>query len=79
MLNNCKAVFLIFSNKNDKFKKVIRGAWMTQSVKSLNLDLSSGHDLRVLNSNPVLGSMLGMKPTKKKKKKKIIIYLLQVQ
>ena len=29
-------------------------------VKHLTLDLCSGHDLRVVGWNPVLGSMLGM-------------------
>jgi len=32
-------------------------------VKRLDLDLSSGLGLRVVNSSPVLGSMLGVEPT----------------
>lgn len=43
---------------------------MAPSVKNLTLDLSSGLDLRVGSSRPVLGSSLGMEPTLKKKKKK---------
>ena len=31
---------------------------MAQSVKHLTLDVSSGHDLWVMGSRPVLGSML---------------------
>lgn len=42
---------------------------MAPSVKNLTLDLSSGLDLRVGSSRPVLGSSLGMEPTLKKKKK----------
>ena len=37
------------------------GTWVAQSVKHLTLDLSSGLDLRVVSSSP----MLGMKPTLK--------------
>ena len=45
---------------------------MAQSVKRPTLDLSSGLDLRVVSSRPMLGSRLGMEPTSKKKKKKNI-------
>ena len=38
-------------------------AWVAQSVKHLTLHLGSGLDLRVVNSNPMLGSMLGVEPT----------------
>ena len=31
---------------------------MAQLIKRLILDLSSGHDLRVMGSNPALGSVL---------------------
>jgi len=41
---------------------------VAQSVKCPTLDLSSGLDLRVVSSNPMLGSMLGMEPTLKKKR-----------
>ena len=41
---------------------------MAQLVKHGTLDLSSGLDLRVMNSSPTLGSMLDVKPTLKKKK-----------
>ena len=34
------------------------GAWMAQSVECLTFDFGSGHDLRVMRSSPVLGSML---------------------
>ena len=36
---------------------------MAQLVKHGTLDLSSGLDLRVMNSSPRLGCALGMKPT----------------
>ena len=39
------------------------GAWVAQLVKSPILDLSSGLDLRVGSSSPVLVYALGMKPT----------------
>ena len=35
---------------------------MVQSVELLTLDLSSGLDLRVVSSNPALGSTLGVEP-----------------
>ena len=38
---------------------------MTQSVKCLTLDLSSGLDLRVMSSSPALDCTPGMEPTKK--------------
>ena len=34
-----------------------------QSVECLTFDLSSDLDLRVVSSSPVLGSMMGVKPT----------------
>ena len=37
------------------------GTWVTQSVMCLTLDFHSGHDLRVLGSSPMSGSMLGIK------------------
>ena len=33
---------------------------MAQSVECLTPDFSSGHDLRVMRSSPVLGSVLGV-------------------
>ena len=39
------------------------GSWVTQSVECLALNLSSGLDLRVVSSSPILGSMLDMEPT----------------
>lgn len=36
---------------------------MAQSVKCLTLDLSSGLNLRVMSSSPMLGSMLGVEPS----------------
>ena len=47
----------------EQFKRENRGIWVVQSVKRLALDLSLGLDLRVMSSNPTLGSMLGMEPT----------------
>ena len=41
---------------------------MGQSVKHPTLDLSSGLDLRVMSSSPILGSVLGMEPIRKKPK-----------
>ena len=40
-----------------------RGAWVIQLSKLPALDFSSGLDLRAVSSSPVLGSVLGMKPT----------------
>ena len=37
-----------------------RGTWVAQLVEHLALGFSSGHDLRVLRSSPVSGSMLSM-------------------
>ena len=37
---------------------------MAQLVECLTLDFSSGLNLRGVSSNPMLGSVLGMKPTK---------------
>lgn len=48
-----------------------RDTWVAQLVKHLTLDLSSGLDLRVGSSRPVLGSSLGMEPTLKKKEKRV--------
>ena len=42
---------------------------MAQLLECLALDLSSGLDLRVMSSRPMLGSMQGEEPTLKKKKK----------
>jgi len=39
------------------------GGGAPQSVKHPTLDLSSGLDLRVMSSNPTLGSTWGMEPT----------------
>ena len=41
----------------------LRGARATQSVKLPTLDLSSGLDLRVVKSSPMLGSAPGVRPT----------------
>ena len=43
--------------------QILGGAWVAQLVKSPILDLSSGLDLRVGSSSPVLVYALGMKPT----------------
>ena len=42
-------------------------AWL---IKHPTLNLSSGLDLRVMSSSPVLGSTLGVELTKKKKKER---------
>lgn len=34
------------------------GTWVAQLVKHLTLDFGSGHDLRVVGSRPVSGSLL---------------------
>ena len=39
------------------------GTWGAQSVKSPTLDLSSGLDLRVTSSSPMLGFHTGCEPT----------------
>lgn len=44
-------------------------AWVAHSVTDLTLDLGSDFHLMVMSSNPVLGSGLGMEPTKKKERK----------
>lgn len=41
---------------------------MGQLVKLITLDPSSNLDLRFFNSSPLLGYMMGMKPTLKNKK-----------
>ena len=47
-----------------------RGVWVAQSIKHPALDLSSRLDLRVVDSSPALGSVLGMKAILKKERKK---------
>ena len=39
------------------------GSWVAQLIKASTLDLSSGLDLRVVSSSPVLEFILGMAPT----------------
>ena len=41
-------------------KNLTRGTWVSQSVEYLTLDFGSGHDLRIVRSSPVVGSMLDM-------------------
>jgi len=38
------------------------GAWVAQLVKRLTLDFGSGHDLKIMRSSPVSGSMLRVEP-----------------
>ena len=45
---------------------------MTQSAKCLTLDLSLGLDLRVVNSSPMLGSILGVEKKEKRREEKIV-------
>ena len=49
-------------------KKVGAHGWLNQL--SIQLDLSSGLDHRVVSSSPLLGSTLGVEPIKKKKREK---------
>lgn len=37
---------------------MFRGTWMAESVKHLTLGFGSGHELRVMRSNPTLDAML---------------------
>ena len=46
--------------------------WVAQSVEPLSLDLSSGLDLRIMSSSPMLASALDMEPTFKNCKKKVL-------
>ena len=46
---------------------------MAQSGKHLTHDVSSGLDLMVMRSSPVLGSTLAIKPALKKKLKSLIL------
>lgn len=43
--------------------KLHRTNWLAQMVKHSTLELSSGLDLKVVNSSPTLGSAQGAKPT----------------
>ena len=50
--------------QGSSIQNVLHGdARVAQLVKHLTLDLSSGLDLRVVSSNPLLGSTLGMECT----------------
>ena len=50
---------------NHKFLKneMDQGTWVAQLVEHPTLDLSSGLSLSVMSSSPMLGFVLGMKPT----------------
>ena len=54
----CTAFANNYDNLNEIKNVPKRGVWVAQAVKYLILGLSSGHDLSVLGSSPVLGSML---------------------
>jgi len=41
-----------------KIKGQARGAWVAHSAKCPTLDFSSGHEIRVVKSSPVLGFVL---------------------
>ena len=41
------------------YQSLGRGAWVAQSVEHLALGFSSGHDLMIVRSSPLLDSMLG--------------------
>ena len=55
--------------KKKKKDPGFRSTWVAHLVKHPTPDLSSGLDLRIVSSSPMLGSMLGVEPTLKKKKK----------
>ena len=65
VFENMFLTFIHFKSKICSIKSSSRGAWVAQLVKCPTLDLSSGLDLRVMSSSPVLGSALGMEPTQK--------------
>ena len=44
---------------NNGFENDFRDAWVAQLVKRPTLDFGSGHDLKVVRSNPVLGLWTG--------------------
>ena len=48
----------IYQNWKGRCKIVSSGDWVAQSVKCPTLDLRLGHDLLVVRSSPVLGSLL---------------------
>lgn len=59
---NCTLDIIIMHYK-DYLKKQIWGAWVTHSVKHSTLDFTSGCDVRVTSSSPMLGHLLGMEAT----------------
>ena len=53
----------LFLIVNLTYLKVEGGsAWLAQSVECPTLDFGSGHDPRVVELSPVLGSVLNMEP-----------------
>ena len=57
---NCSLFFGIMIPRLEISFQIIRwrGAWVAQSVKCPSLGFSSGHDLTVLSSSPMSGSVL---------------------
>ena len=49
-----------FVNQRHGIRRLVWGTSVAQLVKHLALNFSSGHDLRIVRSNPVSGSALGM-------------------
>ena len=43
-------------------KNIPRGTWVVQSTEHLTLEFGSGHDPKVVGSNPVSGSVLNVEP-----------------
>ena len=53
----------MFSNSFQFFKVLAPGtAWLAQSLECPSLDLTSGLDLRVVSSSPMLDSTLSVVP-----------------
>ena len=68
-MHECTHMFIQEQREEIGKRRIInnyRGTWVAQSVKPPTLDLSSGLDLKVMSSSPVLGSTLGVESTLKK-------------
>ena len=49
-------------SEETRFETKCWGDWVSQLVKQMTLDFSSGHDLRVMSLSPKSGSVLGVEP-----------------
>lgn len=65
LLCDLKCFFNLFSN-NSVVQNEYEGSWVSQWVKCLTIDFSSGLHLKAVNSSPVLSSTLGVELTLKK-------------